>query len=200
MPVIRPLTHDDLDALLEVQREGAVAGLGHIFPQAEHPFPTAQVRARWAAEIDDPGTDCFAVVLDGVLAGFAATHDDELLHFGTALHTWGSGLAHRAHDEVLDHLRGRGHRRAWLRVFDENRRAVRFYVRHGWRATDVTSRTAFPPHPLLRRYELDLTDGPSTWASTTHVRAASVDTTPVHDLGAATVAVVVAARGFLLSR
>jgi putative acetyltransferase len=158
MPVLRPLRHDDLDALLEVQRVGAVTGLGHIFPQAEHPFPTPQVRARWAVELDDVGTDCFAVVLDGTLAGFAATRDDELLHFGTALHMWGSGLADLAHDEILDHLRAGGHRRAWLRVFDENRRAVRFYVRHGWRGTDVTTRTTFSPHPVLRRFERDLTE------------------------------------------
>jgi putative acetyltransferase len=71
-------------------------------------------------------------------------------------------LADVAHDEVLDHLRGGGHGRAWLRVFDENRRAVRFYLRRGWRATEVTMRTTFPPHPLLRRYERDLTEGESS--------------------------------------
>lgn len=150
------MRHDDLDVLMEVQREGAVAGLAHIFPQDEHPFPTDQVRARWVGELDDPAVDCFVVVLDGGLVGFAATRDDELLHFGTALRTWGSGLADAAHDEVLDHLRGRGHRRGWLRVFDENGRAVRFYLRHGWVPTDVTERTGFPPHPVLRRYERDL--------------------------------------------
>ncbi|MBO3089270.1 GNAT family N-acetyltransferase [Cellulomonas dongxiuzhuiae] len=156
MAVLRPLAHDDLEVLLQVQREGGEVGLGHIFPQDEHPFPVARVRARWEAEIDDPGTDCFAVVLDGRLAGFAATRGDELLHFGTAVRTWGTGLAGAAHDEVLAHLRGQGHRAAWLRVFDDNRRAVRFYERRGWRATGTTSRTTFPPYPVLRRYERDL--------------------------------------------
>ena len=164
--VLRPLTHDDLDLLLAVQREGAVAGLGHLFPQDEHPFPTDEVRGRWAREIDDPAVDCFAVVQGGELAGFAATRGDELLHFGTALRTWGSGLADAAHDDVLDHLRGRGHDRAWLRVFDENRRAVRFYLRHGWAATETTTRTIFPPHPVLRRYERDLTAWGRPYAGT----------------------------------
>jgi diamine N-acetyltransferase len=157
--VLRPLTRDDLEALLQVQREGAVLGLGHIFPQADHPFPSTRVRERWAGEIDDPGVDCFAVVLDRQVAGFAATRGDELLHFGTAVRTWGSGLAGAAHDEVLAHLRAQGHRSAWLRVFDENARAVRFYERQGWRRTTTTSRTSFPPHPVLRRYERSLTGG-----------------------------------------
>jgi len=157
--VLRALTRDDLDDLLEVQREGAVAGLGHIFPQAEHPFPVSQVRARWAQELDDPGIDCFAIVDDGRLAGFAATRGNEFLHFGTAVHTWGTGLADTAHDEILAHLRAQGHRRAWLRVFEENRRAVRFYERHGWQRTDIVSRTTFPPHPMLRRFEVTLPHG-----------------------------------------
>jgi RimJ/RimL family protein N-acetyltransferase len=154
--VLRRLTQDDLDLLMEVQRAGAVLGLGHIFPQHEHPFPTAQVRARWVSEIDDPGTDCFAVVLDRDLAGFAATREDQFLHFGTAVGTWGSGLADAAHRDVLEHLRAQGHRSAWLRVFDGNRRAVRFYGRRGWVATNATSRTSFPPYPVLRRYEITL--------------------------------------------
>ena len=154
--VLRPLTGDDLGVLLEVQREGAVAGLGHIFPQDAYPFPTEQVRRRWEAELVDPAVDCFAVLLDGEVAGFAATRGDELLHLGTALATWGSGLAGLAHDELLAHLRAGGHRRAWLRVFEANVRAVRFYERRGWRATDVASRTAFPPHPVLRHYERTL--------------------------------------------
>lgn len=130
--VLRPLTPADLDALLVVQEEGAVAGLGHIFPQDEHPFPVAAVRARWEVELADPGIDCFAVLDDaGRLAGFAATQVDQFLHFGTAVATWGSGLAGRAHDAVLDHLRAQGHEVVWLHVFEENVRARRFYERRG---------------------------------------------------------------------
>jgi putative acetyltransferase len=149
---------DDLDALVELQREGAVAGLSGIFSQDEYPFPTAQVRERWAREVVDPAIDCF-VVLDGEgpMAGFAATKGEELLHFGTALSTWGSGLAGRAHDAVVEHLRQQGRSRGWLRVFEANHRARCFYERRGWRATAETTRTSFPPHPVLVRYELTLT-------------------------------------------
>lgn len=156
MSVLRPLTLDDLTDLLEVQREGAVLALGHLFPQERYPFSVERIGARWTREVADPGTDCFAVVADGRLAGFAATRGDQLLHFGTAVRTWGTGLADLAHDDVLAHLRCQGHASAWLRVFDENHRAVRFYVRHGWRATDETSRSSFAPHPMLRRYVIAL--------------------------------------------
>lgn len=153
MAVLQPLTLEDLPALMAVQREGAVAGLGHIFPQQTYPFPEQRVADRWKREMADPGVDCFVIENAGDVAGFAATRAEELLHFGTAVSTWGTGLADLAHTELLDHLWSGGHRDVFLRVFDENTRASRFYLRRGWVRTDVTTRTSFPPHPTLRRYE-----------------------------------------------
>lgn len=157
MPLTRPLTPDDLDALLPLQEEGAVAALGHIFPQETHPFPAAEVRSRWLHELADPGIRSFAAVEDGVLVGFAAVRGSELFHLGTARATWGSGLAARLHDEVVAAIAADGHATAWLRVFEENCRAIRFYERRGWVATDEVSWSLFPPHPVLRRFELPLT-------------------------------------------
>lgn len=161
MSVLRRLRPSDLDTLLAVQREGAIAGLGHIFPQEEHPFPTAEVRARWERELADESVDAFAIVLAGELAGFAATRANEFLHFGTAVNTWGSGLAGIAHDEVIEHFRHRGHPTAFLWVFEDNHRAVRFYTARNWRATNERMRTTFAPHPVLRRYEIDLSSAPA---------------------------------------
>lgn len=155
--VLRRMTTDDLDELLCIQCEGAVAALGHIFPQGTHPFPTESIRARWIEEIASPDTDCFIVVgSSGEIAGFAATRADEFLHFGIAMHLWGSGLANTAHDDVLDHLSSQGRHRAWLRVFEHNGRARRFYERHGWTATEERSTTPFAPHPELIKYVIDL--------------------------------------------
>lgn len=153
VPVLEPLTERDIDALVMVQREGAVVGLGHIFPQDSHPFPGQVVRDRWRAELADPGIDCFTIRDGDRVAGFAATRGDEFLHFGTAVWTWGTGLAGQGHDEVLDHLRASGHQAAWLTVLERNERAIRFYLRRGWVPTGETSRTTFPPHPTLSRYE-----------------------------------------------
>ncbi|MGG5257351.1 N-acetyltransferase family protein [Phycicoccus avicenniae] len=156
MAVLRPLRLEDLDALLPLQEEGAVEALGHIFPQETHPFPHDAVRSRWVHELADPAIRSYAAEEDGVLVGFAATRGDELFHLGTARSTWGSGLAGVVHDELVATLRAQGHARAWLRVFEENRRAIAFYERRGWRRTDEVSWSLFAPHPVLRRFELDL--------------------------------------------
>ena len=158
------MTVDDLDALLRVQSEGATAGLGHIFAQEQYPFPVERVRSRWEGELADPGMNCF-VVLDaaGERVGFAATRGNEFLHFGTALSTWGSGLAGLAHDEVLEHLVAQGFDHAWLRVFEANERARRFYARRRWVPTGERSESGFPPNPVLLHYRIDLTAQRISW-------------------------------------
>lgn len=157
MGVLRPAGEGDLDALLLVQQEGAVLALSHIFPQDEHPFPRRAVRERWEGELADPDTNVYVVTdADGNVRGFAATRRDELLHFGTAVSTWGSGLARTAHDELLERLAGAGVGVARLRVFEENRRARRFYEKLGWSETGRRSNGSFPPHPVLLEYERSL--------------------------------------------
>jgi hypothetical protein len=51
-----------------------------------------------------------------VPCGFAARREDELLHFGTAVEWWGSGLATWLHDQLLATY-AEDVRRIWLRVF-----------------------------------------------------------------------------------
>jgi RimJ/RimL family protein N-acetyltransferase len=156
--VLRPATADDLDALLDVQQEAAVAGLGHIFRQDEYPFPRSIVRQRWAAELEDRSTNVYLFVEDtSMLIGFAATRANELLHFGTALHTWGTGVAQRLHEALLLELA----RTAPLDipflslcVFEANLRARRFYERLGWRATERRTTSAFAPYAVLVEYRL----------------------------------------------
>lgn len=156
MRALRRLDLDDLDALVAVEREGAVTGLGRLFPQESHPFPTATVRARWRAALTDDETRCFAIDEGSGLAGYAAVRGTELLHFGTAVSAWGTGLAGRAHEEVVAGLRSAGHDRAWLRCLEGNHRAIRFYTRHGWAPTGETSPSPFAPWSTLRTFALDL--------------------------------------------
>lgn len=154
---LRAARLSDLPALIEVQHAGARQALTHIFPQDTYPFPRATIQARWAAEIVDPGVEVYVIERDEAgIAGFAAVRGNELLHFGTAVETWGSGLAADAHSEVMKRLVATGETRARLRVFEANQRARRFYEKLGWRRTDRISRTSFPPHPVLLEYELDL--------------------------------------------
>jgi RimJ/RimL family protein N-acetyltransferase len=142
---------------VDVQQAGAVRAMAHIFPQDAHPFPRARVLARWASEVASPDVDVLVVERDpGRIVGFAAIRANQLLHFGTAVETWGTGLATAAHAELLEHLKAGGTTTAWLKVFEDNHRARRFYEREGWRPTDELSRSSFPPYPTLVHYVTDL--------------------------------------------
>lgn len=159
--VLRRMDDDDLDALMDMQEEGAALGLADVFPQAQYPFPRTAIRERWAEELRDPAIVCWVMVSRATgsaaperLSGFAATRGDELLHFGTAVWSWGSGLASELHDAVLAPLRVEWPA-ARLHVFEQNVRARRFYAKHGWVPTGSSTRSAFPPHPVLLDYRLE---------------------------------------------
>jgi RimJ/RimL family protein N-acetyltransferase len=144
--VLRPMRPEKVDSVVTVQQEGAVAAFGHIFPQDAHPFPRAEVQQRWAYELSRSDIQCFVVEgPDRVVDGFVAISGNQLLHFGTAKSTWGSGPAGRAHDEVLDYLREQGHSRAWLSVLEQNGRARRFYEKRGWVPTGRSLQSGFHP-------------------------------------------------------
>jgi RimJ/RimL family protein N-acetyltransferase len=147
----------DLPALVDVEKAGARLALAHIFPQDVYPFPHAEIQSRWAGEIASPDVEVYVIERsEGRIEGFAATRTNELLHFGMAVETWGTGLAGAAHDELIEHLAAAGQPWAWLRVFDENQRARRFYEKMGWRPTERLSRSSFAPYPILVEYEFDL--------------------------------------------
>ncbi len=143
----------DVPALVEVQRQGALLGLGHIFPQASHPFPRALIVERWLEELADPAVDVWILCDDDGITGFAATTGDELLHFGTAPATWGSGLASDLLGAVLRAAADQGRPLTRLWVFEANTRARRFYEKHGWQATGALRRGTTSPHPSLLEYQ-----------------------------------------------
>ena len=93
----------DLTDLVVMQERGAVAGLSNVFPQETYPFPRVAVRERWKEELQDQTIAAYvATSPDARLMGFAARRGDEVLHFGTALETWGSGLATWMHDALIE--------------------------------------------------------------------------------------------------
>ena len=158
--LLRAAVIPDLPALLDVQEAGAVRALAAIFPQDVHPFPRAALRARWEAELADPDVAVYVVERTaGVIEGFAAVRGDELLHFGTAVATWGTGLAAAAHDELVARFAAAGAASARLRVFAANHRARRFYEKMGWRPADRWSRSSFPPYPVLLEYRREIPAG-----------------------------------------
>ena len=153
---LRAMALADVPDVLRVQEPGAVVGLASVFPQDAYPFPREVIARRWTEEIESLEVDCLVVQHGGAVAGFAAIRGDELLHFGIAVERWGTGLAVVAHDAVLDRMRARDVRRAWLRVFTANERGRAFYEKLGWRWSGERSRSTFAPRPELLRYERDL--------------------------------------------
>ncbi|PWK41174.1 GNAT family N-acetyltransferase [Actinoplanes xinjiangensis] len=150
MSVLRDATPADVEAIMDVQQEASVRALSGIFPQDRYPFPRAELTARWADEIADPTVRVLVILAHGQVAGYVAVKDDQLLHFGTATSTWGTGLAAAAHAEILELFSGEG--RLW--VLAGNRRARRFYEKMGWQATGRCVPEDFPPHPELVEYHL----------------------------------------------
>jgi RimJ/RimL family protein N-acetyltransferase len=148
------MREEDVPAVVALQEPAAVAGLSEVFPQVRHPFPREVIAARWREELADPDIECFVIEAAGPVAGFAAVRGSEVLHFGTALDTWGSGLAATAHDEVVELLRARGMVRPALHVYAANARGRRFWEKHGWRPTGDVERGSFPPYAELLVYEL----------------------------------------------
>ena len=153
----RPMTAGDLPVLLPLQEEGAVAALSHIFPQDLSPFQREVIMERWGRDVGDPAVYAYVAADErGRLSGFAAIRGSELLRFGTARRLWGSGLATHLHDFVVEELeRTSDAPYLWLRVFEENRRARRFYEKLGWQATDIRTQSTFPPRPHLVEYRRD---------------------------------------------
>ena len=152
-PVLRDMRVADVPAVLAVQEPAAVAGLSDVFPQDRYPFPREEIAARWRAEIADPAVTCFVIEHEGRVAGFAAARGDEVLHFGTALASWGSGLATTAHDELVERMRASGVVRPRLFVYAGNARGRRFWEKHGWVPRGEALRGSFPPHADLLGYE-----------------------------------------------
>jgi GNAT superfamily N-acetyltransferase len=148
------MTPDDLPALIDLQQAGAVLGMATVFPRDRYPCPREPILARWREEIGDTTIGTYvAVDGDGQLVGFAATTGRELLHFGTAVETWGQGTAGELLGVIVGWLRDAG-AEPTLRVFADNGRARRFYEKHGWRPTGASSVSGFEPHPVLLEYLL----------------------------------------------
>ena len=59
---------------------------------------------------------------------------------------WGTGVAVALHDAALAAKPDCAEIKLW--VLEENRRARRFYEKHGWRRNGETRVVEYPPNPL----------------------------------------------------
>ena len=98
---------DDFELLAEIQEAASLAGLAHVYPPAEYPFPTEAVRERWRTSTDE-------IVVDPEGRGFVAVTGEWLEAMYVRPVAWGSGLADELHDRAVEALRANGVERAPL--------------------------------------------------------------------------------------
>lgn len=152
--VFRSAADDDLLPLTELERDANLAGLDHVFPAEEFPFPFEDVLARWRLVLDDPTTSVLVLVAPGStgLAAFVAYDDRTLRHLAVHPAHWGEGIARTAVDLALRGMAAHGSREASLWALVENHRARRLYAHLGWRDTGEAREAPWPPHPLETRW------------------------------------------------
>jgi GNAT superfamily N-acetyltransferase len=154
--LIRAARQDEGDALAEIQRRASVAGLAHIFPPEQYPYPIEEIRQRWREALAAEGRSVLVYEADGETLGVAMTGPEWLDGLYVVPERWGSGIAVELHDQALDVLRAEGFQRCHLWVLEDNRRARRFYERLGWRLNDRTRVVPYPPNPRDVSYTIDL--------------------------------------------
>src|SRR6266511_2395211 len=62
---IRPALADDLETLLEIQREAAVAAFGHIFPRGTDPLPSDEIPEGWGPTPAHPDIETHTSEVEG---------------------------------------------------------------------------------------------------------------------------------------
>jgi len=154
-PIVRRAQPGDLETLLRIQREAAIAAFSHIFPPEHHPFPDVAIRNGWAAAIEDAGIEVYLAELDAdPVASVSVGHGLLRTLFVLPAH-WGGGLGSDLHDLALERLEAAGVVEAKLWTLAESK-ARRFYERRGWTENGETRVVPFPPHPLDVAYTRSL--------------------------------------------
>ena len=135
---VRRATTDEAEQLFAVQRASSLAGLAHIYPPAQYPYPDDAVRERWRTFA---GTILVAEHGAKIL-GVAGIEDDWLQGFYVLPEAWGTDVSHALHAAAIDE----GVTKLWC--LEDNHRARRFYEKRGWTPNGETRIVEYPPHPL----------------------------------------------------
>lgn len=153
---IRSASEDDLESLLEIQREAAVAAFAHVFDQSRHPFPSDEIRELWREALADSEIEIYVAEAEGRAIGCAAVTGDFLRSLYVRPAQQGAGVGSSLHDFALERLRSSGCARAKLWTLEANGPARRFYEKRGWELTEETRIVPFPPNPLDVQYAKSL--------------------------------------------
>ncbi|MFL5953960.1 MAG: GNAT family N-acetyltransferase [Gaiellaceae bacterium] len=139
---IRSSSRGEAETHFAIQRAASLAGLSHIYPPEDYPYPDDAVRERWRLF---PGSVLVAEQ-NGAAVGVAATEGCWLHGFYVVPEQWGTGIAAELHDAAVASLPDCPEIKLW--VLEDNRRARRFYEKHGWRQNGEMRVVEYPPNPL----------------------------------------------------
>ncbi|QGN31749.1 GNAT family N-acetyltransferase [Microlunatus sp. Gsoil 973] len=142
--------------LTELERSASLATLGHIFPPADHPYPTDEVRRRWSEVLNDRARLTLIAEVAGEPAGYACYGQQVVHHLGVAAafqrRGVGTTLLRAAEDDLFADLET-GEIGLW--VLKDNDTARAFYIAAGWTESGESHTAEFPPYPpeikMLRR-------------------------------------------------
>ena len=153
---IRPARPEDLETLLDIQREAAVTAFAHIFPQDVYPFPNDDIREVWREILDDPEVELYVAEVEGEPAGSVSIGGGFLRTLYVFPRYQSAGVGSALHDFALERLAALGCRTARLWTLEENWDARRWYERRGWTLTEETRVVPFPPNPIDVQYAREL--------------------------------------------
>jgi GNAT superfamily N-acetyltransferase len=139
---VRQSSRDEAETHFAIQRAASLAGLSHIYPPDEFPYPDDAIRERWR---ETAGTVLLAEQ-DGRPLGVALAEACWLHGLYVVPEAWGAGVAAALHDAALAAMPDCAEIKLW--VLEENRRARRFYEKNGWRPNGQTRVVEYPPNPL----------------------------------------------------
>jgi GNAT superfamily N-acetyltransferase len=149
---IRQVQPDEFVALFELEKAAWLAGLSHVFPAEEFPFPDEEVLAKYRLWFEDPDFRAVAVDQESRLIAHVAYDREQLRQLSVHPEHWGTGLADTIVEAALDDMATGDASRARLWVLTANARGRRFYERTGWMPTGKVSRSQFVPHPEMLEY------------------------------------------------
>jgi GNAT superfamily N-acetyltransferase len=145
----------DAETLFAIHRESALTAYVQIFPPDHYAFPDEQMRAHWAASLEDDDTEVVIAERNGRPIGFAGVAPGWLTNLFVVPDEWGRGAGSALHDEAVRVLSAKG-AGARLWVLEANERARRFYERRGWEFDGERRPSDYPPYPPALRYALDV--------------------------------------------
>jgi len=146
--MIRRATHDDVETLVRIQRDAAVAAFAHVFPPDAYPFPDDAIRTGWRAALDEIDVEVYLAEDDGEPIASVSIGGEFLRTLYVLPSHWGRGTGSSLHDFALERLRAGGCTEARLWTLAENHGARRFYEKRGWVLNGETRTVPFPPQPL----------------------------------------------------